>query len=336
MTSRLLFVASILAATAIGQALTINDTDTSPLGFVDLSMTGGTPIPDVQGNSSHHIVTTIGNTLFPAGDVLIADDGVVIAGLTSGAVYAHMPIGTSGIPSGLPAGGDAYIAAYWDNFNSLPGMQNSTIWWQEFSGTLIIMWKDVAYSPPVAGETITFEIQIRPASLDCGPSIQLLYLETFFGPGHPGNDGQSATIGYASPLANAPWSYNSSSSISNGNTLSIQPSLSDDLAFTSPLGPGSVQLYFVTCTATEYLLAVTLSQGAYPNGWLYGLDIPVTELVHEIAIGAPFTGFATGMPDSHTLGPFSGLPPVTLYTLVLGFKNSTLVGHSDAVAYTIP
>jgi hypothetical protein len=34
--------------------------------------------------------------------------------------------------------------------------------------------------------------------------------------------------------------------------------------------------------------AITLSVGAYPNGWFYGLDIPVFELLNEYYVGAPF------------------------------------------------
>jgi len=39
-----------------------------------------------------------------------------------------------------------------------------------------------------------------------------------------------------------------------------------------------------------YVMALTLNQGAFPNGWWYGLDIPVFELLTEVNAGFPFFG----------------------------------------------
>lgn len=55
------------------------------------------------------------------------------------------------------------------------------------------------------------------------------------------------------------------------------------------------------------LNAITLNVGAYPNGWFYGLDIPVFELLNEYYVGAPFlTLLDAGGSYSFSVG---GVPP---------------------------
>jgi len=39
-----------------------------------------------------------------------------------------------------------------------------------------------------------------------------------------------------------------------------------------------------------YVTAITLAQGAYPNGWFFGLDITLTELISQFQTGFPFSG----------------------------------------------
>ena len=62
------------------------------------------------------------------------------------------------------------------------------------------------------------------------------------------------------------------------------------LTMTAPFGPGSIRLANSGGGAGNgYWTAVTLTQGAFPNGWLFGVDIGLPELLSEVAGGAPFS-----------------------------------------------
>ena len=59
------------------------------------------------------------------------------------------------------------------------------------------------------------------------------------------------------------------------------------LNLTAPTGPGSIRLQNVNGVAgNSYVTAVTLTQGAFPFGWLFGLDIGPEVLLDQIALGA--------------------------------------------------
>jgi GEVED domain len=69
------------------------------------------------------------------------------------------------------------------------------------------------------------------------------------------------------------------------------------LSFSSPLGPGSLQMDNTPCPSVagaDYMNAITLVAGAFPAGWFFGLDIPYPQLLNEFQTGYPFVG---------TLGP---------------------------------
>ena len=64
-----------------------------------------------------------------------------------------------------------------------------------------------------------------------------------------------------------------------------------DLSLSAPFGPGSFRLQNTNGVAGNgYVTAVTLAQGAFPNGWLFGLDIAPEELFDQFASGPPFHG----------------------------------------------
>jgi hypothetical protein len=93
-----------------------------------------------------------------------------------------------------------------------------------------------------------------------------------------------------------------------------------------------------------YLLAATLTAGAYPNGWFYGIDIPVSELGILINAGAPFSGpisTAGCTSGEASIGPIFGAPSaLTLYMVALAVPAGSLAGSpsavTNAVSYTIP
>jgi hypothetical protein len=81
----------------------------------------------------------------------------------------------------------------------------------------------------------------------------------------------------------------------------------------------------------DYVLnAITTTQGAYPNGWFYGIDINVLELVQEINLGPPFLASfdATG---SYGVA-LPGVPPlgITFYGVALEVTPAGLVLKASA------
>jgi hypothetical protein len=106
----------------------------------------------------------------------------------------------------------------------------------------------------------------------------------------------------------------------------------------APTGPGTLKIDVGGPPNGTYFLAVTLTPGDYPDGWLFGLDIPYADLVGQYGLGFPFTG-TLGPCGTFTLGPFQGLSPsLDLYGVVLTFPAGSPLpaAHSPAAAHTPP
>jgi hypothetical protein len=222
--------------------------------------------------------------------------------------------------------------------------------WKEDAGVLYIEWKgEYNFACNGAGGMtppgVTFEIQVFGAPGPGAPWIQIIYQDGTFSEGFslpplfiippdPCNDGACATIGYvAGPSfgTNAPWPFGSP------GVLSIFPPVMA-LTASSPLGSGSLKLDIVKGPPSgTYFLAVTLVPGAYPNGWLFGLDISYADLSVQLSAGFPFTG-PLGASGSFSLGPIPGVPPLTLYAIAFGFQAGSPVpiAHTSAISYAIP
>jgi len=115
------------------------------------------------------------------------------------------------------------------------------------------------------------------------------------------------------------------------------------LAMTEPGGPGSgtLQINFTNGPASGlYFLVVTFYQGAFPNGWLDGVDIPVSELQGLITTGPPFLGPLDGC-GAAQLGPFGGLGALAgfpIYAVALGIPQPGPLSptvNSPAITFTI-
>jgi hypothetical protein len=338
-----LLVMCALAAVA-GAQININNTTPASIGFVDISMTGGTALT-MFDDTTTTITTTVGNALIPAGPVRISTNGVVMPGDTSGFVdfgnemlTFNPPPAEFGTPFAI-----GYACPWWDDLQPITGSESTTIYWQEIAGVLYIMWKDIGHFPNVAGQTITFQMQVFSNPSACGPSIQWIYVDTDFGGTQAGfDDADDATIGYVgngplNPWADQ-WSFNTPS-VTNGTVLTVIDE-SPLLTASSPFGAGSLFLTLdnmVSCTplaSATYVLAATLNQGTFPNGPIAGVDIPMSELLTLITIGAPFVGTLSN--GGTTVGVFEGLPPVTVYIVFLRFFGGACEGHSNAISYTIP
>jgi hypothetical protein len=121
-------------------------------------------------------------------------------------------------------------------------------------------------------------------------------------------------------------------------TLPPNPNPSMTLAWTSPFGAGSLEADLSGPQNGTYFMAVTGVAGAFPNGWLFGLDISYSELASQLSVGFPFTGPMDAC-GGFTLGPFQGLPSgFTIHSIAFGFFPGAVVPalHSPAVAYTVP
>ena len=209
-------VVALLAAVAGGQ-VTMSGTAPPVLGFIDISGTG-LAIAGVGDDTSHAIIVVTGNALFPSGNALFGNDGVLIAGLLDGVIgHGNEPLPASGLPIGadLPAGGGTYLFPFWDDLvpNANVSASNTTLYAQLVPGAAIFMWKnETHYGLLDDAKVITFEVQIFTGpQTSCTPLIQFVYPDTFFGAGAPQNDGASATIGGVFPQGNAQFSFNTAS-----------------------------------------------------------------------------------------------------------------------------
>src|SRR5262249_46989232 len=95
-------------------------TTVPPGTFVDISTTGGTAITGVGDDTSHPTTTTIGNSLFPAGPVVIGSNGAAIAGLTGTpfVTYVNSCL-TTYAATGQPAGATVALFPFWDDLMAL-------------------------------------------------------------------------------------------------------------------------------------------------------------------------------------------------------------------------
>jgi hypothetical protein len=344
-----MFSTRIIAALALcalaGAQTTITNTLPAVLGYLDLMTNGGTTVvPPPSLGSEHNIVTTVGNFLFPPGDVRIANDGVAIAGTTAGDVSStNVAIPAAGFPAGLPVGAAA-ILPWWDGLcpTGIPG----SIWWKQAAGVLYIEWIGESRFVFCDINVIKFEIQVFESPGPGAPLIQILYPDTEFFTGilpppfpqsDPCNNGACATIGYVGLFgSNVQWSHNTSS-VPSGSVLSIL-GFPMGLTASSPLGPGSLKLDLTFGPPSgAYFLAVTLAPGAYPDGWLFGLDISYADLAFQLSAGFPFSG-PLGVSGAFSLGPMPGVPPLTLFAVAFGFPPGSPVPstHTSPISYAIP
>jgi hypothetical protein len=104
--------------------------------------------------------------------------------------------------------------------------------------------------------------------------------------------------------------------------LTITPKFS--ISFSSPFGPGSLQFDVAAGPPSgTYFLPVSVSAGLFPNGWLFGLDIPIFEVLNQLQFGFPFVGPLDSNGFS-SFGPVVGLPSgVTLYGVGIGFTGAS-------------
>jgi hypothetical protein len=113
------------------------------------------------------------------------------------------------------------------------------------------------------------------------------------------------------------------------------------LLFSSPFGPGSIQMDNTPCppvAGASYINAITLAAGTYPAGWFFGLDISFGQLLNEFNTGYPFTGTLDGSGAS-AFGLASGVPSgLQLWAVSVQFAPGfgAFLYNRPAVTYTVP
>lgn len=111
-------------------------------------------------------------------------------------------------------------------------------------------------------------------------------------------------------------------------TLGSVPCFTFDI--TQPFGPGSVIV--LTDAGTPFKTAfnvVTANPGSFPNGWLFGVDIPFIELTNLIGSGIPFVVplDATG---SFTIALNIPLPfAITVYYVGIELQGATMLARDN-------
>jgi hypothetical protein len=146
----------------------------------------------------------------------------------------------------------------------------------------------------------------------------------------------TTTAPYLVRVATLGWS-----NINNGTfQINVTWHSGPGLHYSEPLGQGSLQIAAGGLpTSGAYLYSLTFGAGAFPSGWFFGIDIPITDLYNQYFSGWPFYAPLDSC-GGFTIGPFVGLGAlsgVTVYSVALGFPASgTPVVHTSPVSYTFP
>jgi hypothetical protein len=110
-----------------------------------------------------------------------------------------------------------------------------------------------------------------------------------------------------------------------------------DLWFTSPGGPGSIQMHHRWGTPNAAVFTgVAMNPGSFPFGWFYGIDLSFGDLLTQANFGPPFLATLNGQGSlsSPVFAPLaSGLE---LYAVALDDVFSPSPRISDPVSYVIP
>src|SRR5262245_36211226 len=118
--------------------------------------------------------------------------------------------------------------------------------------------------------------------------------------------------------------------LANGK-FALKISQAGDLAFKFfDSGPGTIG-YTVNDSGGYYYMFVTLSAGAFPSAWFFGIDMSINDITTQIAAGYPFNGSQTLCGVNGAFGPVpSGL---TVYAVALGVPAAG--GYPTAVSVPV-
>ncbi len=212
---------------ACAGSLQVAIVDNLPGAFTNISATGATPGTPLQLQDDEEtiVATTIGNIVFPSGNVVVANNGGL--GFRNPANTDLAPINQA-IPSNDAFGGGQSAMAFWDDIGDIDDKDDMDVFEREFADRYVVQWERKTFGMnQFAGEPqpgfATFQIQIFSGASQAGDIVaQFIYED--IEDSLPGPDrGSSATIGYqdgGAGFGNFPWSVNSAV-LSNGTVLTV-------------------------------------------------------------------------------------------------------------------
>lgn len=224
--SRAIAVFCVLGLAGATRATTLSIVNDRPGAFTDISTTG-TPL-NLGADGATEITATVGNDVFSAGTVCIANEGVVgynIPAVDCGASDANEPI-----PSLAVMGGGQVAVVGWDDIDNDVGnvyVQQSLLRGPgggRVGSVLIIQWHNREFGGST--DTSRFQLQVFDPPLVLGGDevfAQFIY-DDIEQPRAGG--GASMTIGYQDGGAgfnDVQWSFNTPNAVANGTVLSIVP-----------------------------------------------------------------------------------------------------------------
>ncbi len=198
----------VLVSTAVADPLVISNDP--PGAFID--GTNG-EILNIGDDGVVPFNTTIGNCVFPAGQILIGSNGGV--GFAPNSLQI-LTADNEPIPSNGAFGGGQSILVFWDDFDDKDG----DVFVNTVDDRLIIEWHNRRLDAN-PGTLARFQLQIFAEVRDDGVVAQLLYDE--IGQASFGG-GESATIGYQDGMAgfgDFQWSFDTGGAVQNGTVLSL-------------------------------------------------------------------------------------------------------------------
>jgi hypothetical protein len=209
--------------------------------------------------------------------------GVVIGGNAPTAVHPYYYLTSPVIPlTGTIAARLRFDR--WLNTDWAPYMQNVVEAWD--GANWILIWQTLG------GPTIT----------DHAWTTVELDIVLYTGPGF------RFRIGYA---VGSPFVYH----VSSWNVDNVQVVADCFTGFTYLNSTGTLGFHVVNCTPSVTVVsAFTLSQNGFPNGWFYGLGIPVFDLIAQVSTGSPPFVMATDA-NGDAFFQVSGVP---LYLTIYG------------------
>ena len=207
-------VALLISAAGLASAQTLEIVDDLPGEFIDITELGAEAL-HLSGDLSAEITTSIGNAVFPAGRVVVGNNG----GLGFDPPDDFLAPLNQEIPSDTAFGGGQGGLVFWDDIGNDVGDP----YWLELGDRVIIQWHDSHFEG--SEDTARFQIQI----FDLGaPAPELIYAQFIYDDieqPRPGG-GASATIGYQDGGAgfnDVQWSFNSPDAVWDGAVLSVIP-----------------------------------------------------------------------------------------------------------------
>lgn len=229
----------VLAVAGIVRAGSLSLVDDLPGSFIDISLTGGTPL-NLADDEEVSIGTFPGSLVFPAGNVVVANNGGIGFGNVTVTDLAAL---NEPIPSGNAFVGGQATLAFWDDIDDKEG----DVFFAEFNDRLIVQWNN----RPLAADplqTVRFQIQVF---LSAGPGdvfAQFLFDDVAGAGGAAG-----ATIGYQdgdAGFGDVQWSFNTAGAVTDGTVLSLVMS-----------EPNTHAVPFMSDTGTVTMILVLLATG---------------------------------------------------------------------------